>query len=129
MAARAQYRYTVAVEVHQEGTGALLDWVVYRAPLGDPLRKRWKHRRILIRDTGPLSIPQLTVLAGRMGAYVLSGQPGQHAVPRGLPWREPGATEWSVPLGEGEGGGNRTPGLHRATGRPDHPELSERGIR
>lgn len=127
MEKRPQYAYTVSVMAWAQGGGAVLDWTVYRARVGDGVRKPWKHRRVLIRDTGPLSVPQLTTLTRQMAAYVLVGQAGQHLVQKGRPWREPGRTDWSVPPGGGEGGARRTPPQRDRTGR-EYPQLLTEGL-
>lgn len=129
MAERAQYSYTVMVEAWPQGAGAVLDWTVYRARVGAGERRPWKRRRVLIRNTGPLSVPQLTGLAGRMAAFVLADQPGTHHVPRGLPWMEPGVTQWSVPPGGGEGGEKPAHPLTVSTVRPAVPQPTEGLIR
>ncbi len=96
----------MAVEAYQDGPRVVLVWDLYRAPVGEPALKPWRRRRVHIQHSGPLSAPQLTQLAVRMGGFVLSGLGAQAAVPRGLPWHEVGGQAGSVPPGGGEGGAN-----------------------
>jgi len=98
---------TVEVTAYQQGEFIILDWRVYRSKALNPVRRPSAHSRVRIRHAEPLSEIQLTVLAGRMVAYILARRPGHQFVPRHLPWQEVGATEWSVPPGGGEGGANR----------------------
>jgi hypothetical protein len=128
MSERTQHRHTVHLEVFQLNELAVLDHVLYRAPVGDPIRRPVARRRVLIHHPGPLSPAQLLALAVRMGGFVLSGARGTALVPRGLPWREVGATEWSVPPGGGEGGANPVPLPRDRSGR-EYPLIpSERLI-
>ena len=109
----------VVIDAWQTGEYVTMDWSVYRTKAGQALKRRQAHRRVMVRHAEQLSVPQLTVLAGRMAAYVLASVRGHQYVPRHLPWREVGSTEWSVPPSGGEGGESRT----------DVPPLTERTIR
>lgn len=102
-----QHRPTVSIDVWQDGPFVYLDWTEYTAKLAGAMKSKRAHRRVRIRYDERLSTPQLTVLAGRMSAYVLASSRGHQFVPRHLPWQEVGSTEWSVPPGGGEGGANR----------------------
>jgi hypothetical protein len=128
MAERQQYRYTVTVEAAQHGRGAMLTWHVYRARVDDQVRTLWKTRRVLIASVGVLNVPQLTGLVLRMATYVLLGAGPSAHVPKGLPWREPGRTEWSVPPGGGEGGAKDYPHMPHQIGPKDDPTLTGRLI-
>jgi hypothetical protein len=128
MAERAVHRHTVAVEAFQLNDLVVLDWTLYRAPLGDPIRRPAQHRRVLITVDSLMTPDQLTQLVGRHASYVLVGARGVRPVPRGLPWREIAPPKGSVPPGGGEGGANRAPLQRDRTGREYPQPLTERVI-
>lgn len=118
MTSKRDYPPTVEIQASQVGGHIILDWRVYRSSAGGVMKRVKTHRRVMIRHDADLSPQQLTSLCSRMAAYILGALGGNQHVPRHLPWREVGATEWSVPPGGGEGGAN-----------PAGPEtLTERGM-
>ena len=127
MSERTQHRHTVQLAVFQLNSLAVLDYELYRAPLGDPIRRVAQRRRVLIDHPGPLSPAQLLHLAVRMGGYVLLGARGTAHVPTGLPWREIAPPKGSVPPGGGEGGARRHPPQRDRTGR-EYPQLLTEGL-
>jgi hypothetical protein len=100
---------TIEVSAWRQGSYVVLDWRVFRPALSGAIRRLKRSRRVMVRTDVPLTEPTLTALVGRMCTYVLSTSRGTSYVPRHLPWREVGATGWSVPPGGGEGGASPAP--------------------
>lgn len=98
---------TIEVSAWRQGSYVVLDWRVYRPVLSGAVRRLKRQRRVMVRTDVPLTEPTLTALVGRMCTYVIASTKGTAYVPKHLPWREVGATEWSVPPGGGEGGESR----------------------
>lgn len=104
MTKREQYQHSVTIEAFVLDGRAWLTWSVHRSRRGEPSRRLWRMRRVLVRVDREANIPQLTTLAARMAAYVLPKLPGSAHWPRGEDWMEVGATEWSGSPGGGKGG-------------------------
>ena len=118
MTDRRAYPPTVTVSAAQVGGHVILDYFEYRAKAGGLMKRASKQTRVMIRHDEDLDAAQLLSLVSRMCAYLLARTPVRRAVPRHLPWREVGATEWSVPPGGGEGGAKPGP----------VPGVTERGM-
>lgn len=125
MTKREQYQHSVAIEAFVLDGRAWLTWSVYRSRRGDPSRRLWRMRRVLVRVDQGANIPQLTILAARMAAYVLPKLPGSAHWPKGESWQEIGATEWSGSPGGGKGG--ESPNVLPNSDRTADP-IKENGI-
>lgn len=111
----------VSLVVHQQGQYVYCSWTVLRPHLAGAPHSKPKQRVVQLIHPEPLSVPQLTVLAQRMAALVLSGARGTAHVRKGLPWREVGVTAWSVPPSGGEGGES----LAHLVPQGNHPKVHE----